>query len=85
MPVPKNGTKRPESSRAPFPSPIATPGPSPFIVSSVLSNFASVLRKDRRGREARAIESRISALRTALGPQLVVSVSDLLFATKDRP
>ena len=63
----------------------STHGTSPVVVSSVLANFASVLRKDHRGREARAIESRLAGLRAALGPQLVVDVSALLSATKDRP
>lgn len=62
-----------------------TQGASAFVVSSVLANYASVLRKDHRGREARAIESRLAGLREALGPQLVVDVKALLSAADDEP
>jgi tetratricopeptide (TPR) repeat protein len=50
----------------------------PAEMESLLGNYAYVLRKDRRGKEAQAVEARAAAIRAEAHTDAVVDVSDLL-------
>ena len=46
-------------------------------LSSLLTNYAQILRKNHQGREARSIDGRIAVLRRILAKDAVVDVNDL--------
>ena len=50
----------------------------PALLKSVLASYAHVLRKNHRGREARAIEARAATLKTPELTNGVVDLSELL-------
>jgi tetratricopeptide (TPR) repeat protein len=50
----------------------------PPLLKSLLANYAHVLRKNHRGREARSIEARAAALQTRELTNEVVDISELL-------
>ena len=54
----------------------------PAVLKSLLANYAHVLRKNHRGREARTIEARAAALKTHELTNGVVDVSELLAKPK---
>jgi len=54
----------------------------PALLKSLLANYAYVLRKDHRGREARSIEARTAALQTYELDNGVVDISELLAKTR---
>jgi tetratricopeptide (TPR) repeat protein len=55
---------------------------SPVSLGYVLNNYAQVLRKNHRGREAREIEARVAALGSGSARRAVVDVSELLAKPK---
>jgi tetratricopeptide (TPR) repeat protein len=55
----------------------------PALLKSLLANYAHVLRKNHRGKEARSIEARAAALQTGVADR-VVDISDLLPKTHGR-
>ena len=54
----------------------------PAVLKSLLANYAHVLRKNHRGREARTIEARAAALQTHGLTNGVVDISELLAKPK---
>jgi hypothetical protein len=52
------------------------------LLKRLLGNYAYVLRKNHRGREARSIEARAAALQTPESPNAVVDISELLPKTR---
>jgi tetratricopeptide (TPR) repeat protein len=54
----------------------------PAVLKSLLANYALVLRKNHRGREARTIEARAAALKTHELTNGVVDISELLAKPK---
>ena len=54
----------------------------PALLKSLLVNYAHVLRKNHRGREARTIEARAAALHTGESSNGIVDISELLAKTK---
>jgi len=54
----------------------------PAVLKSLLANYAQVLRKNHRGREARTIEARAAALHTGESSNGIVDISELLAKTK---
>lgn len=50
----------------------------PAVLQSLLANYAHILRKNHRGKEARSIEARAAALKTSELTKGVVDISELL-------
>jgi len=59
------------------------PWVDPFALRSLLVNYALVLRRNHRAREARSIEARAAAIRTDRSPAAIVDITELL--SKDKP
>lgn len=54
----------------------------PGIMWPILTNYAHVLRKNHRRREAREVEQRIKALQPLLRSNQIIDVADLLSDSK---
>jgi tetratricopeptide (TPR) repeat protein len=58
------------------------PWVDPFVLRSILTNYAAVLRKNHRRREARSIEARAVAIPIGGGPATIVDITELLHKAK---
>jgi tetratricopeptide (TPR) repeat protein len=57
----------------------------PTALSPLLTDYAAVLRRNHRQREARAVETRLAALEVAQADRHIVDVTELLDRRENRP